>query len=90
VTVEVTPQARELIARSLELARHDPAEVGVRLRLVGDEVMPRFAPAPEATDEVVETEGVRVFVDARILAIAPDVVIAVSEEHERLVVRPKD
>ena len=76
-----------MIRRSLELAKLDPSSIGVRLRLAGGEVRPRFAPEPQPGDAVVDAGGIRVFVDARILESTPDAEIGVSGEHEQLVVR---
>lgn len=87
----MTEQALEVIRRSLELAKADPAEMGVRLRLAGGAIRPRFAPEPSPGDEVVETGGVRIFVASNILTgdiAAGDIEIGVSDEHESLVVRP--
>lgn len=86
--ISVTPQALDVLRRSFELARHDPSEVGVRLREIDGVLQPRFVAQPQPEDTVVEVEGVRIFVDARIAQSNPDAEIGVSEEHERLVVRP--
>ncbi|HVL81912.1 MAG TPA: iron-sulfur cluster biosynthesis family protein [Actinomycetota bacterium] len=87
MAVHVTDAAADVIRRSLQQAEALPEDVGVRLRVAGGQVRPRFAPAPEPTDEVVELEGVRVFVDRQIADSAPEVTIDVSDEHETLVVR---
>lgn len=88
MSVHITTAAVGVIRRSLELAKLDPGESGVRLRIAGGEVRPRFARAPGADDEVVEVEGIRVFIAPEIVARHPDVEIGVSEEHETLLVRP--
>lgn len=85
--VTVTPAAAGLIRRSLELAKLDPADAGVRLRLAGGAVRPRFATAPEPDDEIVDLDGVRLFVD-RALVTGDDVTVDVSDEHEQLVITP--
>jgi Fe-S cluster assembly iron-binding protein IscA len=87
VGIRVTPEAIALIRRSLELAGADPKDVGVRLRVAGGEVRPRFVAEPRADDVVVEVEGVRIFVAAEIVAELGDVEVAVLPEHDRLVVR---
>lgn len=86
--IRVTPEAVAVIKRSLELASADPSEVGVRLRRAGGQVRPRFADDPHPDDEVIEVEGVRIFVE-RALA-TEDVEIAVSPEHDTLIVRATD
>ncbi len=88
MAVTLTAEAVEVIRRSLELAGADPAQMGVRLRVAGGAVRPRFAPAPEPDDVVVETDDVRVFVERSVAEAHPEVEIAVSAEHDTLVVRP--
>lgn len=87
MSVRITPEALDVVRRSLELAKLDPAQAGVRLREAGGQVMPRFARGPEPTDEVVEAGGLRLFVERRIVERYADVEIAVSDEHERLILR---
>jgi hypothetical protein len=77
-----------VIRNSLELAGADPNQMGVRLRIAGGEVRPRFVATPEETDEVLETEGIRVFVARTIVEEHGDVEIGVTPEHGQLVVRP--
>jgi Fe-S cluster assembly iron-binding protein IscA len=83
--MRLTPEAVALVRRSLELANLNPASAGVRVREAGGELRPRFVASPEPTDEIVEADGVRVFVDPRLAASRPEAVIGVSHEHERLV-----
>jgi hypothetical protein len=86
VSVSITPEAVDVIRRSLELAGADPAQMGVRLRMAGGQIRPRFVAEPDAGDIVVEEAGVRVFVAATL--VDGDVEIAVTPEHETLVIRP--
>lgn len=85
--VRLTPQAVDVIRRSLELQQADPSEMGVRLRRAGGAIRPRFAIDPEPGDVVVESDGVRVFIEAGIAAEHDEVEVAVSDEHDELVVR---
>jgi Fe-S cluster assembly iron-binding protein IscA len=87
LTVRITPEALDVIRRSLELAGADPSEMAVRLRRAGGAIRPRFVSDPQADDVVVESEGIRVFVAAAI-ASEGDVEIDVTSEHDELVVRP--
>lgn len=87
MTVRITPEALDVIRRSLELAGADPKEMAVRLRRAGGAIRPRFVSDPEPEDVVVEAEGIRVFV-AGSIAAEGDVEIAVTPEHDELVVRP--
>lgn len=73
----------------MELAGASPDDVGVRLRVAGGAVRPRFVAAPEAGDEMLDTAGVRVFIAKAILdANGGAVEIDVTDEHEELIVRP--
>jgi hypothetical protein len=63
--------------------------MGVRLRVAGGQVRPRFQPAPSDGDEVVDVSGIRVFVAREIVdAQGGDLEIDTSSEHEQLIVRP--
>jgi Fe-S cluster assembly iron-binding protein IscA len=88
VTVRITPEALEVIRRSLSLAGAESSDVGVRLRMAGGAVRPRFATEPEPDDVIVEQDGVRVFIAESIVQGEDDVEIGVTAEHETLVVRP--
>ena len=73
----------------MELAGADPSEMGVRLRIAGGAVRPRFVPGAEEGDETLEAGGIRVFIAKAILdANGGDVEIDVTDEHEELAVRP--
>lgn len=89
MAVHVTPEALAVIRNSLELAELDPSETGVRLRVAGGELRPRFASEPREGDEELEVEGVRVFIAPDVAEPGADVEIGVSAEHETLVVRPR-
>ena len=56
--------------------------------MAGGEVRPRFASAPGPTDEVVDAGGIKVFVARNIVELHDSIEIAVTPEHEQLVVRP--
>jgi hypothetical protein len=81
----VTDEALDVIRRSLELASADPSELGVRLRMAGGAIRPRFQAEPSEGDVIVEQDGIRIFLAADIAV--GDVEIGVSAEHETLVVR---
>jgi hypothetical protein len=83
----LTAAALEVVRNSLELAKADPSKVGVRLRIAGGAVRPRFVETPEDGDETVEAEGVRVFIARAILDEHGDVEVDVTPEHGQLVVR---
>jgi hypothetical protein len=63
--------------------------MGVRLRVAGGQIRPRFQPEPSDGDVVVEIDGARVFVAAEIVSQhGPDLEIDVTLEHDHLTVRP--
>lgn len=76
-----------MIRNSLEVAKADPSEVGVRLRIAGGEVRPHFVAEPFGDDEVAEIEGMRVFVARAIVDELGDVVVDATAEHGNLTVR---
>jgi Fe-S cluster assembly iron-binding protein IscA len=62
--------------------------MGVRLRVAGGFIRPRFQPEPSEGDEVVTEHGLRVFVSREIVdGLDGDLVIDVTAEHEQLTVR---
>jgi Fe-S cluster assembly iron-binding protein IscA len=90
--LHVTDEARAILVRSLELGGVLTEAGGVRLhgarRLGGGfDIQVELAAAPRDGDEVIETEGLRIFVDPAVAAGFPDAVVAVEPEHDRIVVR---
>jgi Fe-S cluster assembly iron-binding protein IscA len=93
VRVTITDEAVELLNRSLDMAGVDRSTGGVRLRVAralggGVEVQVELAEALGSGDELVEFEGVRLFVDPTLPAVVPDPVITVEPMHDQVVVRP--
>lgn len=86
MTVRITPEAVDVIRRSLELANADPTQMAVRLRAAGGAIRPRFVTDGEPGDAFVEAEGIRVFVAGSL--VDGDIEIAVTPEHETLTIRP--
>ena len=91
--VQVTEEAIEVLKTSLELAQHDPGRIGVRLRGArslggGFQVQVEFAEAPDATDTVMERDGVRIFVSPEVLETYPDALVTVEPMHDIVTVRP--
>jgi Fe-S cluster assembly iron-binding protein IscA len=56
--------------------------------MAGGAVRPRFVTEPGPDDEVVDADGVRVFVARNIVDMHESIEIAVTPEHENLIVRP--
>ena len=90
--IEVTPEAAEVLRRSIELGGVDPATGGVRFRIArglggGSSVQLEFAEKPADGEEVVETDGVRLFVDTKALGM-DRATVALEEPHSRITLRP--
>ena len=94
--VEVTDEAIEVLRRSLELGGVDPSSGGgVRLRGSkalggGFDIQVELADGPHGDEDVVETGGVRLFVDPEVTRTFPDAVVAVEPQHDTVVVRPAE
>ena len=93
--LEVTEEAVEVLLSSLRLAGLDSATAGVRLRGArglggGFDVQVELADAPRPEDSLVETGGLRLFVDPEIFEAIPDAIVAVEPQHEIVVVRPAE
>ena len=91
--VNVTDEAVEILKNSLELAKHDPTKVGVRLRGAralggGFQVQVEFAEDAESADTVIEQDGVRIFISPEVLETYPDALITVEPMHDIVTVRP--
>ena len=91
MSIEVTPHAVEVLKRSLALAPH---AAGVRLVAAtglggGVTVQVELADGPGPGEEVVESDGVRIFVDPKLTEAVPDPVVMVETEHERIAVRSR-
>ena len=89
--LEVTPEAVEVLRRSLALAPH---AAGVRLVAAtglggGVSVQVELADGPKEGEEQLEQDGVRIFVDPSLTEAVPDAIVAVEPQHERIVVRPR-
>lgn len=91
--IEVTDEAVVVLKRSLDLARIDPEQGGVRLRVArglggGASVQLEFADAPGPGETVVASGGIRLFVTPDLSEAVPNPVVAVEPQHDRVVVRP--
>ena len=89
--IEVTPQAIEVLKRSLALAPH---AAGVRLRAAtglggGIDVQVELADGPEAGEREIEAGDLRIFIDPSVFDAVPNPMVTVTPEHERIAVRPK-
>ena len=92
--VEVTHEAAEVLARSLDLGNVDRGTGGVRIRGArglggGLDIQVELADGPLEGEEVVEHGGVRVFVDPEVTTLIPDAIVGLEPQHETIVVRPR-
>lgn len=93
MSLQVTPAAAAILRRSLELGSLDPARHGVRLRVTkplggGADVQVELAEDAEGTQQVLETQGIRLFVDPAVQELYPDALVTVEPQHDIVVVRP--
>jgi Fe-S cluster assembly iron-binding protein IscA len=90
--IVVTEEAADVLKRSLELARIDPDTGGVRLRGArslagGVDLQVEFAEGPGDDEEILDTAGIRIFVDSSVSDVYPEAVLAVEPQHGTIVLR---
>ncbi len=95
MAIEVHEDAAEVLKRSLELIHVDPARGGIRLRGAralggGFDIQVEMAQEPSEGEEVIESAGLRLFVDPQVLAAVPDAVVVLDPQHDTVTVRPRD
>ncbi len=94
--LEVTPEAAEVLNRSLELGAASKTDgAGIRLRAAhalggGAEVQVELADGPQSGEEVQEHAGLTFFVDPAVFDLVPHPVVTLEPQHEVVVVRPAD
>ena len=98
--IEVTDEAIEVLKRSLELGSAEARPGGVRpggVRLRGSrglgggfDIQVELADEALEGEEVIETRGLRLYIDPEVRRAIPDAVVAVEPQHETIVVRPAD
>ena len=93
--MQVTPEAVEVLKRSLELGNVDPDSGGIRLRGArglggGFDIQVELADGPLEGEDMVEHEGVRIFIDPEITRALPNAVVALEPQHDVVVVRPAE
>jgi Fe-S cluster assembly iron-binding protein IscA len=91
--VEITEEAIEVLRNSLQLAGVDMATGGARLHTAralggGINVQVELADAARQGEDVIETQGIRIFIDRTVSEAIPDAIVAVEPQHDRIVVRP--
>lgn len=93
MAVEVTEEAVQVLRSSLELAGVDTATGGARLHAAkglggGLNVQVELAEGAARGEAVIETGGIRIFIDPAVTEAIPDAIVAVEPQHDRIVVRP--
>jgi uncharacterized protein YneR len=93
MSIQVTDEAIEVLKNSLELAKHDPARVGVRVRGSralggGFQVQVEFTEDPGNDEQMIEREGVRIFVAREVTEMYPEALVTVEPMHDIVTVRP--
>ncbi|MBW3594800.1 MAG: hypothetical protein KY391_04410, partial [Actinobacteria bacterium] len=91
MSIDVTPEAVEVLKRSLALAPH---AAGVRLVAAtglggGVSVQVELADGPHEGETRLEQEGLHIFIDPSLTEAVPDALVTVEPQHERVVVRPR-
>ena len=87
--LEVTPEAIEILKRSLNLAGLDPATHGIRLRTAkglggGLQTQMEFAEAAGPGEETIETDEVKLFIAPEDIESIPNPVLVMEPQHERV------
>ena len=92
--LEVTPEAVEILRRSLDLAKLDPATHGIRLRTAhalggGLQTQIELAESPAAGEDTIEVDGIKLFIAPDVLDSIADPVLAMEPQHENVVLRSR-
>ena len=80
--IELTPRAREILAKAEAAARRFDPDARIRLIREGTGVSFAFAHDPADDDEVIDAGDVRLFVEAGLAGV-----VDVTEPHDQLVLR---
>ena len=93
--LQITEEAIEVLRRSLELGRVDPASGGIRLRGArglggGFDVQVELADGPGESETTIEQDGLRIFIDPAIAQAYPEAIVALEPQHDVVVVRPAE
>ena len=80
--LEVTEAAKEVLERAYAAAARFNPNAKVRIYSLGDRVETGLAEAPEEGDEVIEHQGMTIFLERGISGT-----LDISDEHDRLFVR---
>jgi Fe-S cluster assembly iron-binding protein IscA len=95
MTMEVTEAAADVLKRAMQLGNVDPSVGGIRLRSAralggGLGVQVELADGPLAGERVVETAGLRLFVDAGSVGTMRRPIVTLDPQHDTITVRDRD
>ena len=92
--IEVTPEAAEVLRRSVAMGKLDvSAGGGVRLRGStglggGFDIQVELADGPLEGETVLQEEGLNIYVDPQVIEAIPEAVVTLEPQHEIVTVRP--
>lgn len=94
MTIEVSPEAAEVLRRSVTLGNLDVASGGgVRLRGStglggGFDIQVELADGPLEGETVIREEGLNIYVDPQVTTAIPDAIVTLEPQHEIVTVKP--
>ena len=94
MSIDITPEAIEVLRRSLELTDVGPGG-GVRLRgsksLGGSfDIQVEFADGPLEGETSITKDGINIYVDPAVTSAYPEALVSLEPQHETIVVRPSE
>jgi Fe-S cluster assembly iron-binding protein IscA len=80
--LEITESAADVLHRAYDAAARFNPEAKIRVFTSGERIDTGFADEPEPTDEVIEFDGISLYVESGIQGT-----LDTTEQHDRLIVR---
>jgi hypothetical protein len=81
--IELTDWARDILTKSHQAATRFNPDAKIRLARVGGSVQAVLTDSPAAQDEVVDVDGIPVYVESGLEGL-----VDIEEPHDRLVLKP--
>jgi Fe-S cluster assembly iron-binding protein IscA len=94
MSIEVSPDAAEVLRRAVRMGKLDTASGGgVRLRGSkalggGFDVQVELADGPNDGETVIKDGDLNIYVDPAVTSAIPEAIVALEPQHEIVVVRP--
>ena len=94
MTIEVSPEAAEVLRRSVAMGKLDvSAGGGVRLRGStglggGFDIQVELADGPLEGETVIQEEGLNIYVDPQVTEAIPEAIVTLEPQHEIVTVKP--